>query len=195
MEGSYNGPELGQVTVVRWASSEGRPRFEHVASSGPLLRPSGGQLGRVAFTREAKSREWGALLLAVEATRAAPDPSNQRVLILEMVICPFEPDGAKSETRLRSNDAKPFKSICLSFSEAIIDCFVSIAPSADDPCIHVKVHSFHINQESFPFINSFVDLLLLLVYRHILKFSQDTALMSCFGSTPCLHMSVDCVQM
>ncbi|KAL4302723.1 hypothetical protein GQ457_10G012600 [Hibiscus cannabinus] len=40
----------------------------------------------------------------------APDPSNPRVLILETVICPFEPDGAKSETRLRSNDAKPYKS-------------------------------------------------------------------------------------
>ncbi|KAK8985994.1 hypothetical protein V6N11_037713 [Hibiscus sabdariffa] len=39
----------------------------------------------------------------------APDPSNPRVLILETVICPFECDDAKSETRLRSNDAKPCK--------------------------------------------------------------------------------------
>ncbi|KAL4385354.1 hypothetical protein GQ457_15G021950 [Hibiscus cannabinus] len=34
--------------------------------------------------------------LFIEFCSRAPDPSNPRVLILEMVICPFERDGAKS---------------------------------------------------------------------------------------------------
>ncbi|KAL4376003.1 hypothetical protein GQ457_02G030980 [Hibiscus cannabinus] len=46
-------------------------------------------------------------------TRWAPDPSNPGVLILEMVICPFERDGAKS----RLDSDQPTLSLICPFNQ------------------------------------------------------------------------------
>ncbi|KAK8684665.1 hypothetical protein V6N13_040681 [Hibiscus sabdariffa] len=83
--------------ICSFERDDARPRLDSDQPTLSLICPF--NQGPRSFEPEGANPGDGDLSIR---TRWAPDPSNPRVLILEMVICPFERDGAKSKKRFYS---------------------------------------------------------------------------------------------